>query len=152
MLFQLSAYYQALYSVIHSVETVELLDYKFTQGVYRQLPGIAFQTYILLYMSRNEGFFSYSVLVAIFSSLIGLVVIYIMIYDRIQSRRMAMLPHKFQPKCAAIVAQDYVCCGMGVGTGNVQGLVHVHAFYTSTSTWVYLPQLMSQFTQLVILT
>ena len=152
VVFQLSSYFQARYSVIHSVETSDMLDYKFTQGVYRQLPGIAFQTYILLYMCRNEGFFSFSILVAIFASLIGLVVIFIMRYDRIEARRMSFLPLKLQPTCAVIIAAAYSCCGMGVDNDNVYGLVNFDAFYTSHYTWAYVNQLLSLVPRMVSVT
>jgi hypothetical protein len=65
---------------------------------------------------------------------------------------MAMLPHKFQPKCAAIIAQAYVCCGMGVDDDNVHGLVNFNAFYTSHYTWAYVHQLLSIVTRMVSIT
>jgi len=149
---QLSSFSQAYYSVIHSVETAEMLDYKFVQGVYRQLPGIAFQTYILFYMCVTQRVFSWSVLIAIFSSLVGTVVIFIMLYDRIQARRMAMLPPETQPYIAVIIADLFSIFGMGVNDETVSMIINFDAFYTSHYTVAYINQLFSIVSRIVTVT
>ena len=126
-----------------SCETTEMLDYKFTQGVYKSIPQIAFQMYVLFHVGYSQGIFSWSILFSIMSSIISITVIFIMIFDRIQCRRMAMLPLKCQPLCAIIIANAYVCCGMGVDDENVEGMVNFNSFYTSHYTWSYVFQLLS---------
>ena len=141
--FQMSMLVHATYSVLYSVETSEMLDYKFVMGIYRQLPSIAFQMYILFYMCHTQGVFSYSICFAIFTSIIGTIVIFIMLFDRIQSRRMAMLPLDKQPYCAVVIASAYACCGCGNDDENVENMINWNAFYTSHYTWAYVHQLLS---------
>ena len=56
---------------------------------------------------------------------------------------MAMSPLSNQPMCAVVIAQAYVCCGMGVDDANVDGLVNFNSFYTSHYTWSYVFHLFS---------
>ena len=113
VVFQLSTYYQCVECVNISMETTHMLDYKFTQGVYRSMPNIGIQMYALFDVGVAEGKFNFWVLISVQLSIISIVIIFIMLYDRKEARRMAMSPLKNQPLLAIIIAQAYVCCGMG---------------------------------------
>lgn len=140
---QLSTFFMAWYSVVNCVETAEMLDYKFTQGIFKTIPQIAFQMYVLFKTGYVYGEFSYSILLSVMTSITSIVVIYIMLYDRIRCRRMSIMPLEKQPLCAVIIAKAYVACGMGVDDENVEGMVNFNAFYTSHYTWAYVFQLFS---------
>jgi len=82
VVFQLSTYFQCVECVALCMETTHMLDYKFTQGLYKSLPNIGLQMYALFQVGCDSGQFQPAVLVSVQLSIISLVVIFIMLFDR----------------------------------------------------------------------
>ena len=145
IVFQTTAFYTTKASVKNNMETTEYLDHKYVNGVYRTIPLIILQFYItFVVVEKNGTLFGAEYLVqASFLSLIGVTVIFIMLYDRMHARRMSMLPRKEQPGCAIWLADWLATCGMGADDDAVEGFVNFDAFYTSHYVWAWIYQFLS---------
>jgi hypothetical protein len=152
VIFQLSSYFMAKECVENCMESAEMLDYKFTEGVYKTIPQISLQMFAMFQVGALQGTFDPSVLVSIMLSIISITVIFIMLFDRKEARRMSMHPYKNHPACACWLADAFALCGMGNDGEDVQGLVNFNSFYTSHYTWSYVFQLFSIISRSVALT
>lgn len=122
---------QAWECVVLACETTAYLDYKFIQGLYKQVPWICLKTYILLEVAVNKGVYDIWVLISMLASLLSITMIFIMLYDRKDARRLSYLPVAIQPRLARLVADLFTCCGMGRDTSLVKNFVNFDSYYTA---------------------
>ena len=143
VVFQLLAAKQAYECIRASMETTEMLDYKYVQGVYKSMPQIFFKSYVMFSVAIKTGTYDFWVGSSALTALFSLTVIFIMLFDRKAARRISMAAIEHQPLCAIWLADVFACTGMGNDNENVKGFVNFNAFYTSHYVWSYVFQILS---------
>lgn len=128
---QLTMAIQSYFAIQASMETTELLDYKFVMATYKSMPQIFFQMYIQFLVAIEQGYFAFAGLCSNLGALFSITVIFIMLFDRKDARRISMAAIGAQPKCAIIVADILTFFGMGNNSADVVDYVNFDAFYTA---------------------
>jgi hypothetical protein len=140
IVFQIIAAVQAYECIKASMETTDMLDYKYVQGVYKSVPSIFLKTFIMFRVGILNNAFDWWILSAILCSLLGITVIFTMLFDRKAARRISMASVEHQPGCAILVAKLFAMIGMGTDSQAVEGFVNFDAYYTSHYVWSYVYQ------------
>lgn len=145
VLFQLTSMFQAYECIVASMESSAMLDYKFVFAVFKSLPQTFLQTYILFTVAIFSGEFEFWVIVALLTSIITITVVFIIQYDRKDSRKLAMQTVSEQPYCTILVAHLLTFFGMGTDTAHVQEFINYDSYYTSHYVWAYIYQVAGLF-------
>jgi hypothetical protein len=149
ILFQIKPAIQAYECIEASMESTDMLDYKYVQAVYKSVPSIFLKTYIMFRVGITDNAFDAWILSAILTSLLGLTVIFIMLFDRKAARRISMASLEHQPWCAIWLAKVFACTGMGTDSEHVEDFVNFDAYYTSHYVWSYVYQCLSIMSRVV---
>jgi hypothetical protein len=128
---QITPWLQAWECVVLACETTAYLDYKYVQGMYKQVPWIMLKAYIMLEVAVNKGMYDLLVLASLLASLLSIIMVFIMLYDRKEARRLSYLPVAIQPRLARVIANVLTCFGMGKDTSLVKQFVNFDSYYTA---------------------
>lgn len=149
IVFQLKAAVQAYECIKASMESTDMLDYKYVQGVYKSVPSIFLKSYILFRVGILNNAFDGWILSAVMCSLLGITVIFTMLFDRKAARRISMASVAHQPACAVLVAKLFAMIGMGTDSQAVEEFVNFDAYYTSHYVWSYVYQCLALISRVV---
>lgn len=138
---QLTPGIQAWECVILASETTAYLDYKYVMGMYKQIPWIWLKAYIMLEVACNVGHYDIWVLISLIASLLSIVMVLVMLYDRRDARRLSYLPVSIQPRLARWMADLFTCVGMGRDTKLVRRFVNYDSYYTAHYCLSYVYQI-----------
>ena len=64
-------------------------------------------------------------------SLLSITMVFIMLFDRKNARRLSYMPVSAQPKLACLVADVFTYVGMGKDTASVANLINYDSYYTA---------------------
>ena len=156
VIFQLTSYTTTRDACKANMETTAYLDHKYVNGIYRSVPLIMLQFYIIFSVFERERETDeersvLDVILATVLSLFGVTVIFIMIYDRKEARLYSLSPRSNQPAVAIWLADWLEYFGMGATHSDeeaeqfsgLDAFVNFDAFYTSHYVWSWIYQFLS---------
>jgi len=132
---QLSKAVETYKSIQSGMESAPLLDYRFMESIFKGVPQVTLQLYIVFVTAIEHGTYSAAVLFSSAMSLISLSIVMCLLYDRQQVRLVAMAPSESNPYIVQRVASLLAMFGLGKDGETVQELTNFNSYYVAH--WVF---------------
>lgn len=100
------------------------LDFRFMESIFKGVPQVTLQLYIVFYTAITYGTYSLVVLVSSAISLVALASVLCMLYDRAQIRLISMAPAENNPPIIQSCAKLLTALGVGVDGETVKELAN----------------------------
>lgn len=135
VVFQMSKAVETYKSIQSKMETAPLLDYRFMESIFKGVPQVTLQLYIMFVTAIDHGTYSFAVLISSALSLVSLSTVMCLLYDRQQIRLVAMAPAESNPVIVQKVASLLAMFGLGNDGETVQELTNFNSYYVAH--WVF---------------
>jgi len=157
VLIQLHPVLHVYESLLMGIETTALLDTKFLEGVYENIPQIVLQTYIMFRVSVDHGGFAISIFLSVLISLFSVSGVLVMLLDRGKVRKITLGPRDRNPwfvrylaKVLAVLLEGDRCGQTVVGSPRTQEVMKDLISYSCYTYSHFLWAMVFQFTTLSV--
>lgn len=108
-----------------------VLDYRFMDSVFKSVPQVTLQMYIMFTIAITEHTYSLVVMISAAISIVSLASVLTLLYERKEIRLISMAPEESNPAIARYIARMLSCIGIGSDGETVQEITNFNVSLSS---------------------